>query len=164
MKKSLLLTFLLVIPTFGDHHREAKKERAGLPAGLPSGSNPTTLEEAGFKSLFNGKNLTGWKKVGGTANYEVKNGAIRGFGNRIRGNTFLRTTEEYGDFIFTFQFKFIDKSGNSGCMFRAFQKGGNPDGRVTGYQCEHDNFKNGTRAWTAGIYLSLIHISEPTRR
>lgn len=111
MKKSLSLTFLLVIPTFGDHHREAKKERAGLPAGLPSGSNPTTLEEAGFKSLFNGKNLTGWKKVGGTANYEVKNGAIRGFGNRIRGNTFLRTTEEYGDFIFTFQFKFIDKSG-----------------------------------------------------
>jgi hypothetical protein len=143
MKKSLLLTFLLVIPTFGDHHREAKKEGAGLPAGLPSGPNPTALEKAGFKSLFNGKNLTGWEKVGGTAKYEVKNGAIRGFGNKIRGNTFLRTKEEYGDFIFTFQFKFIDKSGNSGCMFRAFQKGGNPDGRVTGYQCEHDNFKNG---------------------
>ena len=152
MKKSLLLTFLLVIPTLGDHHREAKKEGAGLPAGLLSGPNPTALEKAGFKSLFNGKNLTGWEKVGGTAKYEVKNGAIRGFGNKIRGNTFLRTKEEYGDFIFTFQFKFIDKSGNSGCMFRAFQKGGTPDGRVTGYQCEHDNFKNGARAWTAGIY------------
>ena len=82
MKKSLLLIFLLVIPTFGDHHGEAKKEGAGLPAGLPSGSNPTALEKAGFKSLFNGKNLTGWKKVGGTASYEVKNGAIRGFGKK----------------------------------------------------------------------------------
>ena len=110
MKKSLLLICFLVIPSFGDHHREDQKERAGLPAGLPSGSNPTALEKAGFKALFNGKNLTGWKKVGGTASYEVKNGAIRGFGNKIRGNTFLRTTEEYGDFIFTFQFKFIDKS------------------------------------------------------
>ena len=131
--------------------RLRKKGLGFPPAFLPNRILPR-FKKAGFKPLFNGKNLTGWKKVGGTASYEVKNGAIRGFGKKIRGNTFLRTEEEYGDFIYTFQFKFIDKSGNSGCMFRAFQKGGNPDGRVTGYQCEHDNFKNGTRAWTAGIY------------
>jgi hypothetical protein len=93
-----------------------------------------------------------WKKVGGTASFEVKDGAIRGFGKNIKGNTFLRTEEEFGDFVYTFQFKFIDKNGNSGCMFRGLQKDGKPDGRVTGYQCEHDNFKNGKRANTAGIY------------
>lgn len=90
--------------------------------------------------------------MGGTASFEVKDGAIRGFGKNIKGNTFLRTEEEFGDFVYTFQFKFIDKNGNSGCMFRGLQKDGKPDGRVTGYQCEHDNFKNGKRANTAGIY------------
>ena len=123
-----------------------------MPAGLPAKSDPAALKEAGFKSIFNGKDLSGWKKVGGTASYEVKDGAIRGFGKNIRGNTFLRTEKEFDDFIFTFQFKFNDKTGNSGCMFRAFQKGENKDGRVTGYQCEHDNFKVPQRAWTAGIY------------
>lgn len=152
MKTSLLLTLLLAIPALGDHHGEAKKDAAALPAGLPAKSDPAALKKAGFEALFNGKDLTGWKKVGGTASYEVKDGAIRGFGKKIKGNTFLRTEKEYGDFIYTFQFKFIDKSGNSGCMFRAFQKGGKPDGRVTGYQCEHDNFKDGKRAWTAGLF------------
>lgn len=85
MKKSLLLIFLLVIPSSGDHHGEAKKEGDELPAGLPFRSNPATLKKAGFKPLFNGKNLTGWKKVGGTASYEVKNGTIRGFGKKSGG-------------------------------------------------------------------------------
>jgi len=37
-------------------------------------------------------------------------------------------------------------------MFRAFQKGPKKDGRVTGYQCEHDNFKKPQRLWTAGLF------------
>lgn len=148
----LVLTAALVLPSLADHHGEGKKAGAQLPAGLPMESNPDALKKAGFRALFNGEDLSGWKKVGGSASYEVKDGAIRGFGKNIRGNTFLRTEEEFGDFIFTFQFKFLDKSGNSGCMFRAFQKGEKGDGRVTGYQCEHDNFKSPQRAWTAGIY------------
>lgn len=152
MKKSLLLSLVLAIPAFGDHHAEATKTKVDLPAGLPAKSDPAALEKAGFAALFNGKDLSGWKKVGGTASFEVKDGAIRGFGEKIKGNTFLRSEKEYGDFIFTFQFKFLDKSGNSGCMFRGLHKDGKPDGRVTGYQCEHDNFKNGKRSWTAGIY------------
>lgn len=152
MIRSLLLSLVFILPSFGDHHGESKKAGAKLPAGLPSKSDPAALKEAGFRALFNEKDLTGWKKVGGTANYEVKDGAIRGFGENIRGNTFLRTEEEFEDFILTFQFKFLDKSGNSGCMFRAFQKGEDGKGRVTGYQCEHDNFKKPQRAWTAGIY------------
>jgi len=145
--KSIFCSLLIAVPVFADHHA-----KADLPAGLPAKLEPKALEEAGFTSLFNGKDLTGWKKVGGSGSFEVKDGAIRGFGKKIKGNTFLRTEEEFGDFIYTFQFKFVDKTGNSGCMFRGLQKGGTPDGRVTGYQCEHDNFKNGKRAYTAGIY------------
>jgi hypothetical protein len=148
--KILILSLLLAAPAIADHHLAGEKET--LPAGLPAKLDPRALTEAGFTALFNGKDLTGWKKVGGTASFEVKDGAIRGFGEKIKGNTFLRTEEEFGDFIYTFQFKFIDKNGNSGCMFRGLQKDGKPDGRVTGYQCEHDDFKDGKRANTAGIY------------
>ncbi|MEM9081739.1 MAG: DUF1080 domain-containing protein [Verrucomicrobiota bacterium] len=118
----------------------------------PAPSSIAELEAAGFTALFNGKDLSGWRKTGGTGEYEVKDGAIRGFGQKIKGNTFLRTEDEFGDFILTFKFKFLDKSGNSGCMFRAFHKDGQPDGRVTGYQCEHDNWKQPQRGFTAGIY------------
>jgi len=148
--KTLLFSLLLAAPAFAEHHPETKAD--ALPAGLPAVSDPAALSKEGFTALFNGKDLTGWKKVGGSGSFEVQEDAIRGFGKDIDKNTFLRTEKEYGDFIYTFQFKFIDPSGNSGCMFRAFQKGGKPDGRVTGYQCEHDNFKSPQRSWTAGIY------------
>lgn len=100
--------------------------------------------------LFNGKDLTGWKIVGGNGQYKVEDGAIVGFGENIKGNTFLRTEKLYKDFELTFEFKFDHLQGNSGVMFRAQQKpsdGGN--GRVFGYQCEGDNTK---RSWTAGLY------------
>ena len=131
----------------------ANQER--LEGGLPQTLDPEKLTEAGFKPLFNGKDLTGWRKTGGTAQYEVSHGAIRGFGKDIKGNTFLRTEKEYSDFIFAFQFKFVDKKGNSGCMFRGLHKKPteqDPDGRVTGYQCEHDEMKDPQRSWTAGIF------------
>ncbi len=150
--KSLLTLIFTTTFCFADHHKEESKTETKLPAGLPSKSDPNALKSAGFSSLFDGKDLSGWKKVGGNAKFEIKDGSIRGFGEKIKGNTFLRTEKEFGNFILTFQFKFLDKSGNSGCMFRGLQKGANADGPVTGYQCEHDNFKNEQRSWTAGIY------------
>ncbi|PXA04420.1 hypothetical protein DDZ13_07770 [Coraliomargarita sinensis] len=125
-------------------------ENAPKASALPDPTNEAALLEAGFKPLFNGKDLAGWKKVGGNASYEVKNGAIRGFGTKINRNTFLRTEKDYSDFIFVFQMKMLDRKGNSGCQFRSNHREGN--GRVYGYQCEHDNFKKGKRAWTAGVY------------
>lgn len=149
--KPLLLTLFLALPLSADNHKKATT----LPAGLPATIKVEALEDAGFRSLFNGKDFTGWRKTGGTAEYEIQGDAIRGSGKKIKGNTFLRTEEEFGDFIFTFQFKFLDKTGNSGCMFRGLHKeatAADPDGRVTGYQCEHDDFKGKKRSWTAGIF------------
>ncbi|GAA5483450.1 3-keto-disaccharide hydrolase [Haloferula sargassicola] len=105
--------------------------------------------EEGFAPLFNGKDLTGWHRVNGDGEYTVENGEIVGTGKHVKSNTFLRTDKTYGDFDFRFEFKFDDLSGNSGMMFRGLQKPGE-DGRVHGYQCEHDNGKD--RAWTAGLY------------
>lgn len=107
-------------------------------------------EEKTTIQLFNGKDLTGWKPVGGNGQYKVEDGAIVGFGENVKGNTFLRTEKTFTDFELTFEFKFDHLKGNSGVMFRANQKPSDDgNGRVFGYQCEGDNRK---RAWTAGLY------------
>lgn len=108
-----------------------------------------SIAEEGFTPLFNGKDLSGWKSVGGNGEFKVEGDAIVGFGENIKGNTFLRTEKTYKDFDFRFEMKFDDLTGNSGMMFRANQKPGE-NGRVFGYQCEHCNRKD--RAWTAGIF------------
>jgi len=105
--------------------------------------------EEGFTQLYNGKDLTGWKKVNGNGEFKVDGDAIVGFGEKVKKNTFLRTEKTYSDFDFRFEMKFDTLEGNSGMMFRALQKPGE-DGRVHGYQCEHDNGQ--ARAWTAGLY------------
>ena len=105
--------------------------------------------EEGFTPLFNGKNLDGWEKVNGTGEFRVEGTDIVGVGVNVKSNTFLRTKNTFTDFEFRFEMKFDDLSGNSGMMFRGMQKEG-VDGRVYGYQCEHDNRKD--RAWTAGLY------------
>jgi len=74
---------------------------------------------AGFTSVFNGKDLTGW--AGATDSYEVRDGAIickEGTG----GNLF--TEEEYGDFVVRVEFK-VPPGGNNGLAIR-YPGQGNP--------------------------------------
>lgn len=105
--------------------------------------------EEGYTPLFNGKDLSGWTVVNGNGQFKIEGDCIVGAGENVKSNTFLRTDKTYKNFDFTFEMKFDDLSGNSGMMFRGLQKEGK-DGRVHGYQCEHDNGK--ARAWTAGLY------------
>jgi len=106
--------------------------------------------EEGFKPLFNGKDLTGWRVVNGQADFSVENGEIVGVGKDLRQNSFLRSEQTYKDFDFRFEFKFDNLRGNSGMMFRGMQRGRDGDGRVYGYQCEHCNDKK--RAWSGGLF------------
>jgi hypothetical protein len=68
--------------------------------------------DAGFKSLFNGKDLEGW--AGPVENYEVVDGAI--VCKKGKGGT-LHTKEEYGDFVVRFEFK-VPPGGNNGLAIR----------------------------------------------
>jgi hypothetical protein len=56
---------------------------------------PAIAAEAEWTTLFNGKNLDGWKRHSGTAEYRVEDGAI--VGKTVAGspNTFLCTKREY---------------------------------------------------------------------
>lgn len=98
-------------------------------------------------SLFNGKDLSGWKQVNGKAKYAVADGMIVGTCVKDSPNSFLATEKEYGDFILEVQIK-IDEGINSGIQFRSLQK--QEDGRVFGYQMEVDHRKE--RSWSGGIY------------
>jgi hypothetical protein len=98
-------------------------------------------------NLFNGKDLTGWKLVNGTAKYDVVDGMIVGTCVKDSPNSFLALDKEYGDFILELQIK-IDDGINSGIQFRSLQKP--EDGRVNGYQMEVDHRKE--RSWSGGIY------------
>lgn len=68
---------------------------------------------AGFTSLFNGQNLTGWK--GATQGYEVVDGELRcrkGAGGK------LLTEKEFGDFVLRFDFR-LTPGANNGLGIRA---------------------------------------------
>jgi hypothetical protein len=99
-------------------------------------------------TLFNGKDLKGWKVLNGKARYEVRNGEIVGTTVHGEPNSFLVTEQGYSDFILTLEFK-IDSGTNSGIQFRSESKPDYQDGRVHGYQLEIDP---SARAWTGGIY------------
>jgi hypothetical protein len=104
---------------------------------------------AQWESLFNGKDLKGWKPLNGHAKYEAKDGMIVGTTVLGEPNSFLATEKAYGDFILEFEFKLSDDDMNSGVQFRSESNPEYMNGRVNGYQYEIDPSK---RAWTAGIY------------
>ncbi len=105
-------------------------------------------QSAGWQSLFNGKNLDGWKILNGKAKYTVENGEIVGTTVFNEPNTFLVTEKNYGDFILELEFK-LDSLMNSGIQFRSESRPDYREGRVHGYQFELDAT---TRGWTGGIY------------
>ncbi len=101
-----------------------------------------------WEPLFNGKNLNGWTRLNGTAEYKVVDGIIVGISKLGTPNTFLATKKLYGDFILEFEFK-VDDGLNSGVQFRSNSLKTYKDGRVHGYQFEIDP---SSRAWTGGVY------------
>lgn len=105
-------------------------------------------QNAGWKSIFNGKDLSGWEQLNGKAKYEVKNGEIIGTTVAQEPNSFLTTREKYGDFILELDL-LVDQTMNSGIQIRSESKPEYQQGRVHGYQVEVDP---SARAWSGGIY------------
>lgn len=101
-----------------------------------------------WQSLFNGKNLKGWVKLNGDAEYKVQDNTIVGISKMNTPNTFLSTKKMYSDFILEFEFK-VDEGLNSGVQFRSNSTKEYQNGRVHGYQFEIDP---SNRKWTGGIY------------
>lgn len=105
----------------------AMAQAGGIPP-FSAGPNPNNVlldnSERGFKSLFNGKDLTGWD--GNPKLWSVKDGAITGetTETRITHNTFLIWTNgTVGDFELRCSFRLVpgDAKGfaNSGVQYRS---------------------------------------------
>ncbi len=106
------------------------------------------MAQDGWVSLFNGKDLTGWKQLNGKAKYYVQDDQIVGVSTINTPNSFLCTEKDYGDFIFEVEVK-VDARLNSGIQFRSHGTPEYRNGRVHGYQAEIDPSQ---RAWSGGIY------------
>ncbi len=82
-----------------------------LTAGVPA----VSADEG--RSLFNGKDLTGWQGMQGPAdNWGVKDGILTCTGGK--GAHWLATKEEFSDFDLSLEFK-LPVNGNSGVFIRA---------------------------------------------
>ena len=99
--------------------------------------------------LTNGRDLSGWRSVGGEAPFRAEGHTIVGTAVAGKYNTFLCTERPYGDFVLEFEFR-GDAPLNSGVMFRAQERDGEAGRRVIyGYQMEIDP---SPRAYTGGIF------------
>jgi hypothetical protein len=108
--KNLFAATSFAALTFGalalaDDHKDGEKKAAG----------------DGWTMLFNGKDLGGFHRVNGTANYVVEDGAIVGTTMEGSPNSFLTTAKEYGDFELEFEVM-VDPELNSGVQIRSRQK------------------------------------------
>jgi hypothetical protein len=123
----------------------------------------TLHAQDGWVNLFNGQNLDGWEEHSGQASYSVQDGVLTGQSVSGTGNSFLCTTQKFGNFELELDYK-CDALLNSGVQIRSevfpdartIQVEGKdinlPADRIHGYQCEIDMDTNRARMWTAGIY------------
>ena len=79
------------------------------------------LSQADIISLFNGKNLDGWK-VYGTEKWYVDNGELICESGPDKEYGYLATTNEYKNFILNLEF-YQQSDGNSGVFFRSSIEG-----------------------------------------
>ncbi|PHR95399.1 MAG: hypothetical protein COA80_10705 [Leeuwenhoekiella sp.] len=123
----LVLIGLLVISSCKDQDKEAEEP---------------------WKALFDGQSLEGWEQLYGDAEYRIEGDEIVGTTVSNTPNSFLATTQNYGDFILELDYK-VDSTMNSGIQIRSLSNPNFREGRVHGYQVEIDP---SDRAWSAGIY------------
>jgi len=111
------------------------------PAQRPKPQPP----ETGWVSLFNGKDFTGWVKVG-NEKWEIEDGVIHGQGV-TKEYGYLQTAKKYVDFDLALRFK-CEADGNSGVFFHTDFKPGTAD-VSQGLQFEIDR---GLNRHTGGVY------------
>ena len=82
------------------------------------------------KTIFNGKDLTGWT-IHGTEKWYVENGELVCESGPDKQYGYLSTNEEYKNFVLTVNFK-LEANGNSGVFIRSGIEGT----KISGWQVE----------------------------
>lgn len=143
---TLLLTIFLAIVTV----ISCSDGSTGSSSENTSTSARENIPDSGWVSLFNGKDLTGWDQIEGTAKYAVENGEIVGATVPGNPNGILCTKDTFSNFILELDVK-VDTALNSGIQIRSHTMNVKGQKEVYGYQVEVDP---SSRAWSGGIYDS----------
>ena len=131
LRARLLASFDVLVSNDGTTWKTVKKVRP-RKAAKKTVKAPATKPEPGFKSIFNGKDLTGWE--GENKAWVVRDGAIQSTGGQTKKNWLIWRGGELRDFELRLSFKFT--KGNSGVQVRSKEI---DKWQVRGYQVEIAN-------------------------
>ena len=111
-------------------------------------------QDAQWTSLFDGKSLDGWEKVGKEdSKWEFKDGEIQGSG---QASMLVCTKGPYKNFKYRAEVKINDK-GNSGLYFRTTRKPGFTDGYEAQIDSTHtDPIRTGSLYGFNHVYKQLV--------
>jgi sialate O-acetylesterase len=100
------------------------------------------MARQGFKPLFNGKDLSGWRNP-----YDFGDAKVVGDEIHLTANKkfFLVTEKEFANFVLFVEINLPSGQANSGVMFRCHVE----PNKIFGYQAECDG---SDRRWSAGLY------------
>ncbi len=124
---------------------------AGIHAQDAAGS---ASQEAKWISLFDGKSMDGWEKVGNDdSHWEVVDGMLAGSGN---ASMLVSTTGPYKNFRYRVEIK-INDGGNSGVYFHTTRKPGFMDGYEAQVDSTHtDPIRTGSLYGFCHVYKQLV--------
>ena len=159
---SLMVLFLISSTAFGNEISQSQKQwvlkfkrklerTAPAPSEMLLNTDPEPKIGDDYKDLYNKKDLSGWTAIGGTSTSEAKGDIVVSTHVPKASNTYLWTSNEYDNFIFSREIKWIIGC-NSGVMFRSNTRK-NKDGslKIYGPQVEMESPGQG-RGWSGGIY------------
>jgi poly(3-hydroxybutyrate) depolymerase/prenyltransferase beta subunit len=93
---------------------------------------PALVETAGFRPLFNGKDLTGWE--GETSLWSARHGLLLGSSEKgLKNNEFLATDSSFTNFVCKLTFRVRGEGANSGVQFRSVRI---PGHEMSGFQAD----------------------------
>jgi len=105
---------------------------------------PIVFNKTVFKSIFNGKDLSGWT-IHGTEKWYVENGELVCESGADKQYGYLSTNKNYKNFVLQLYFK-LEANGNSGVFIRSGIEGT----KISGWQVEVAP----PNLYTGGIYES----------
>ena len=116
---------------------EKKEGYLGFQVEVPLGGQyefkNITIQELGYRPLFNGQDLTGWEGADQDASvcWKVEDGLLMCTGKK---GPWLRTNKQFGDFNLRLEYK-LKPAGNSGVYVRV-PKGGAHHGKNAGVEVQ----------------------------
>ena len=139
----ILSMFVMALGAVAQNNQKTKKQ-------LLNTDKEPKITGKKFVSLFDGETLNGWTPKQGTMKFEVVDGAIKGTCSE-GPSTFLCTDNEYTDFIFTCETKWL-VDGNTGVQVRSRIRKDPNRNTVIGPQVEMEDLAKKGRGWSGGIY------------